>query len=231
MKTKTLVLAAAALTACVLTASAQSNVYSLNIVGYVNVVVSPSPTPGTDGFTLLANPLDNGIGNLVSNLVPSTLPTSSKVWLFDPTAGYTFANKKASGAWSINPTVPVGGGYFISHSNSISYTNTYVGNVGGSVPGSLTNNLTFGTSGFNLVGSMYPIGGGATNTGSNTINLPSSLPTGSKVWVFDTVGGYTFANKKASGAWSINPTINVGQGFFINNPSNTPVTWTQNVGP
>ena len=167
MKTKTLVLAAAALTACALTASAQSNVYSLNIVGYVNVVVNPSPTPGTDGFTMLANPLDNGAGNSGSNLVPAGLPTGSRIYVFDPTAGYTFSGKKANGTWGAPvPVIAPGVGYFISQSNSVAYTNTYVGNVPGSVPGSLTNNLTFGSSGFNLVGSLYPIGGVVTNTGT-----------------------------------------------------------------
>lgn len=231
MKTKTLVLAAAALTACALSASAQSNVYSLNIVGYVNVPVNAAPTPGTDGFTLVANPLDNGAGNISSNLVPAGLPTASKIWVFDPTTGYNFANKKSTGAWGSAFAIPPGTGYFISHSNNIAYTNTYVGNVPGSVPGSLTNDLTFGTTGFKLVGSIYPIGGNATNTGSNTINLPSSLPTGSKIWVFDTVTGYNFANKKSTGAWGSTFTLNVGQGFFINNPSNTPAQWIQNVGP
>jgi hypothetical protein len=156
--------------------------------------------------------------------------------VFDPTTGYQFANKKSTGAWGgfgsgVFPITP-GTGYFVSHTNNIAYTNTFVGNVPGSVPGSLTNNLTFGSSGFNLVGSLYPIGGNATNVGSNTINLPPGLPTGSRVWVFDTVAGYTFANKKSTGAWGGTvPTINVGQGFFISNPSNTPVTWTQDVGP
>lgn len=231
MKTKTLVLAAAALSACALTASAQSNVYSLNIVGYVNTVVNASPTPGTDGFTLVANPLDNGAGNISSNLVPAGLPTNSKIWVFDPNTGYNFANKKANGSWSTAFTIPPGTGYFISQSNNVAYTNTFVGNVNGAVPGSLTNNLTFGSSGFNLVGSLYPIGGSVTNTGSNSINLPAGLPSGTKIWYHDTVAGYNFINKKANGSWSAPLTVNVGQGFFINNPSNTPVQWIQNVGP
>jgi hypothetical protein len=231
MKTKTLVLAAAALTACALTASAQSNVYSLNIVGYVNVTVNPSADGVTPAFTLLANPLDNGIGNTLSNLVPAGLSTGSRVWTFDPTAGYSSVLKKSTGAWATSPTIAPGTGYFISTTNTTALTNTYVGNVPGSVPGSLTNNLTFGTSGFNLVGSPYPIGGGMTNTGSNTINLPSALPTGSRIWTFDSVLGYSSVLKKSTGAWASNPNLQVGQGFFVNNPSNTPVTWIQNVGP
>ena len=92
-------------------------------------------------------------------------------------------------------------------------------------------NLTFGTSGFNLVGSQYPIGGSITNTGSNTLNFPSSFPTGTRLYTYDTISGYGFVFKKSTGAWNANININVGQGFFVNNPSNTPQTWIQNVGP
>jgi len=231
MKTKTLAIAAAALSLCALTATAQSNVYSLNIVGYVNTTIFPSPTPGQLGFTLVANPLDNGAGNLASNLVPANLPVQSRVYTYDPTSGYGFVFKKSTGAWSGNPAIPPGTGFFIAHSNNIAYTNTFVGNVAGSVPGSLTNNLTFGTTLFNLVGSLYPIGGGVTNTGSNTINLPASLPTQTRIYTYDTTNGYGFIFKKSTGAWNAPLAVNVGQGFFINNPSNTPVTWIQNVGP
>src|SRR5262245_17170046 len=65
MRTKTLVLCAAALAAGALTSWAQSNVYSLNVVGYVNV-----PTKGGFNFNLLANPLNNTAanGNDITNL-------------------------------------------------------------------------------------------------------------------------------------------------------------------
>ena len=66
MRTKTLVLAVAALTACALTASAQSNVYSLNIVGYVNVVLK-----GGSSYTLVANPLNAATNDLNTILSPS----------------------------------------------------------------------------------------------------------------------------------------------------------------
>ncbi len=52
-------LCAAALAAGAVSSMAQSNVYSLNIVGYVNV-------PLVTGFNLIANPLDNGTNDLAS---------------------------------------------------------------------------------------------------------------------------------------------------------------------
>jgi len=222
MKTKTLVLAAAALTACALTASAQSNVYSLNIVGYVNVTIQP-------GYNLVANPLDNGLGNSVTNLVPSGLQNGSQILVYDPVTAYTTYTKKSTGIWSgTNPTPP-GTGYFVRNTNAVvSYTNTYVGNVVAAVPGSVTNTIA---PGYNLVGSAYPIGGGLTNVGSNAINLGLVMPNGSQVLTYDPVTAYTTYTKKSTGIWSGNPTINVGQGFFARNTNATPVSWIQNVGP
>src|SRR5262245_9396280 len=61
MRTKTL-LCAAALAAGVATSMAQSNVYSLNVVGYVNVT-----TLGGGNFNMMANPLNN-TNNSLTNL-------------------------------------------------------------------------------------------------------------------------------------------------------------------
>jgi hypothetical protein len=223
MLKKSLCLAAAALAGSLLSASAQ-NVYSLNIVGYVNAVVA------TNGFTLMANPLDDGKGNNLTNLVPSTLPTASSVYVWDKVGvKYITANKKSTGAWSTNLAILPGTGYFIKHTNTIVYTNTYVGALPGPIPGSITNNIT---AGFNLVGSSYPIASGFTNMGSNTMNFAAGLPTGSTVYTWDSSGNkYVTANKKSTGAWSTNVFVNVGTGFFIKNPSNTTVQWIQNVGP
>jgi hypothetical protein len=65
MRTKTLLIAAAALAAAVTSSQAQSTVYSQNIVGYVNTVI-----PGGNAYSLLANPL-NGTTNGVSALMPA----------------------------------------------------------------------------------------------------------------------------------------------------------------
>ena len=60
MRTKTLLLSAAALVAGALASQAQSNVYSANVVGYANVVIQ-----GNGQFTLVANPFDDGKGNVM----------------------------------------------------------------------------------------------------------------------------------------------------------------------
>jgi len=226
MKTKTLVLAAAALTACALTASAQSNVYSLNIVGYVNTTIAP-------GYNLLANPLDNGAGNISSNLVPANIPNGTQILVYDPVTTYTTYTKKSTGIWNGAAAIPPGRGFFVRNTNAVAglqtFTNTFVGNVLASVPGSVTNTIQ---PGYNLVGSPYPIGGAFTNVGSNTINLALALPNGSQLLTYDPVTTYTTYTKKSTGIWNGNPTINVGQGFFIRHTNGaSPVTWIQNVGP
>src|ERR1700691_3524535 len=63
MRTKTLLLTAALVAAGVASSMAQSNVYSLNIVGYVNIPVTKG------NLYLLENPFDTGTGNNITNVV------------------------------------------------------------------------------------------------------------------------------------------------------------------
>ena len=65
MRTKTLLIAAAALAAAVTSSNAQSTVYSQNIVGYVNTVI-----PGGNAYSMIANPL-NGTTNAAEALLPA----------------------------------------------------------------------------------------------------------------------------------------------------------------
>src|SRR5436309_353228 len=68
MRTKVL-LGLAVLAAGAATSMAQSNVYSLNIVGYCNV-------PVKGGYSFLSNPLDNG-NNSATTLFPNPNPDPS----------------------------------------------------------------------------------------------------------------------------------------------------------
>ncbi len=70
MRTKTLLIAAAALAATVISSEAQ--VYSANVVGYVNVVLQ-------GGYNLEANPFDDGNGNHLTNLINPSLPASEVI--------------------------------------------------------------------------------------------------------------------------------------------------------
>jgi len=102
---KTLLIAAAALVAGVISSEAQP-VYSANIVGYVNQVL-PSGS-----LQLVCNPLDNGTNT--GNDVFATLPNKSQVQLWNGT-GFTAYTKTSSGFTQgsslSNPSLPVGGGF------------------------------------------------------------------------------------------------------------------------
>ena len=111
MRTKTLLLSAAAIAAGVVSSQAQSNVYSANIVGYVTTVFK-----GGGAYTLVANPLDTS-SNTVIGLLDSVLPNKTQVLIWDPVAqGYTTA-QKTGGTWNQNLNLPVGAGFFRGNKN------------------------------------------------------------------------------------------------------------------
>src|SRR5262245_23243726 len=129
MRTKAL-LCAAVLAAGAVTSMAQSNVYSLNIVGYVNV-------PLGNGFTLVANPLDNGT-NTLSSLFPNA-GFGDAVFQYN---NGTFTSSSFLGSWNPDLTTKPGGGIF--YQTTTPYTNTFVGNV---MTGNLSNPIK---AGFNI---------------------------------------------------------------------------------
>lgn len=135
MRTKALILTAAALAAGLFTASAQ--VYSQNIVGYVNV-------PLNSGFNLIANPL-NTTNNTLDNLF-SGAGFGDTVYKYN---GATFDISTYIGFWSPNLTLNPGEGAFYSNGGA-SNTVTFVGEV---LTGNLTNSFP---SGFSIRSSQVP---------------------------------------------------------------------------
>jgi hypothetical protein len=204
MRTKTLLIAAAALAATVI--SSQAQVYS-GIVGYVN----ESFPAGT--FVLACNPLDDGTNTCAS--VGANLPNKSTIEVWNG-AGFTTCNK-AAGVWTPNLSLPPGLGFFVIAKTDI--TNTFVGNVA-AVGGSATNYqaLTAGT--FVLAGSTIPFTGDLNDT---NLNLGPSLPNKSTIEVWNG-NGFTTCNK-AAGVWTPNVTITNGEGFFI--VAKTATNWVQ----
>jgi hypothetical protein len=196
MRTKNLLLSAAALAAGIVSASAQSNVYSVNIVGYVNKPLAPNQ------LELVQNPLDNGTNTLNSTL--GGLASGSQAYVWNG-SGYTFASKPKA-VWSPDLAVPTGLGFFVRRSGNVG-TNTFVGEVvvdsGKSVTNVLAANVT------TLVGSALPVAG--TLNGTN-LGL-AAAPSGSVIYKWNGAG-YTFSSKPKA-VWSPDLTINVGEGFFI----------------
>jgi hypothetical protein len=219
MRTKTLLLGAAALAASVMTSMAQ-NVYSVNVVGYVNVTL-------TNGFNLIANPLDafgggTGTGNTIGNLF-TALPDTTTVYKLSGGA-FTQSDEFINGpGWLAGGTITFnpGEGIFIQIPNGIpgNSTNiTFVGTVMQNSPTTVTIK-----PGYNIAGSQAPITGLLTTT----LNYqPQNLDT---VYVFSPVSqSYPNSYQYITGpGWLPNePTLNVGQSIWIQNLSGTTNVWT-----
>jgi hypothetical protein len=205
MRTKTL-LCAAALAAGVATSMAQSNVYSLNVVGYVNV-----PTLGGANFNLIANPLNN-TNNSITNLF-AIAQDGDQVYRWNATIQdldpviYSYSTFLHS--WDGNFVLNPGEGVFYVNAGA-NATNTFVGEV---IQGPYTNHILGGAS-FNAVASSAPIGGSFTNA---TVGLPPS--DGDQVYLWNasiqdldpTIATYsTFLAKWDTAAINVAP----GAGFF-----------------
>jgi hypothetical protein len=209
MRTKTLLIAAAALAATVISSEAQSTVYSANVVGYVNVVMPAG------ALVLTSNPLDDGT-NTANDLLAS-LPNKSQIQIWNG-SGFTAITKAAAG-FSPNPAIPVGTGFFVK--SVANFTNTFVGNVIPVNGAQSTNNFPAGA--LVLVGSTLPVGGTFNDVGTNAFNLIATLPNKSQIQVWNGTGFNALT--KAAAGFSPNPALSVAQGFFVKSVSAT--NWVQ----
>jgi hypothetical protein len=209
MKTKTLLIAAAALAATVISSEAQ--VYS-GIVGYASVSAQPGQ------YIFVANPLTTG-NDVVSNVLQN-LPgaTTAEIW---NGSGYTILTYSAgqhhwkSGS-TIEDTLPLapGLGFFLQNP-STAITNTFVGTVLAQTGGSVTNSLL---SSVEAVGALVPIGDVVTNIA--TFNLQVAGASQLQKWDIANQTFDVFTYSAGQNTWKIgstktNPIINVAEGFFI----------------
>jgi hypothetical protein len=228
MRTKAL-LSVAAIAASAISAMAQSNVYSLNIVGYATVSV-PS------GFSLMANPLQAGATNGANEIMPILDGELILTWTgtkFSQT-GYD----SGFGGWvgadgqtpSVPPSLPPGTGFFFFNPATTATNITFVGQV---VPGpSSTNSLSL-APGFNLIGSPLPA------TVNQITNPPVSLPVldGMLILTWNGKGYAQTGFDSGFGGWvgadgqtpSAAPPYAIGQGFFFFNPQTTAAKWNQSL--
>jgi hypothetical protein len=234
MRTKTL-LCAAALAAGVVSSMAQSNVYSLNVVGYVNYKLS-----GSFAYNLIVNPLNNANNN-ITNLftgLPATQDGSSiarwnpNVSDFQPD---TYIYDGAAHVWRKNGGSDVNG-FALKPGEAVFYinsggdlTNTFVGEV---VQGPYTNALVGGFA-YNAVGSSAPIGGNFTNSIGGLVPGDGDNILIWNVATTDIDPTYAVYDQAAhlwrDPASNPNPNINIapGQGFlYVNQNANN--TWVRN---
>src|SRR5438876_3158767 len=156
MRTKALICAAGLIAAGAATCLAQGNVYSLNVVGYINADITNSSR-----LTLVNTPLtrpDLSGNYAITNIVDpggTTLPDGTRVYTFTGGSFATATKSSITHTWgaAANTQLPNGSGYFILNSRTTNFTVTYVGEV---PQGAINQN--FG-AGLTLVGSAVPRSG------------------------------------------------------------------------
>jgi len=204
MRTKAMILGAALLAAGVASSMAQSNVYSVNVVGYINLNL-------TNGYTMVANQLDfdgTGTNNTIQGVFSNSLPTGSSVYKFVSGAFQSFSYGR--GGWSGNASMNPGEGVFVFCPSAVTITT-----VGTVLQGTSTNVLS---GGYSMVSSVAPLSGAIDSTGNGGLNYTPS--TADAVYLWDPVGQAYVTYTHGRGGWSpSSPVISVGQGIFLSSPN------------
>jgi archaellum component FlaG (FlaF/FlaG flagellin family) len=229
MRTKVLLCAAAM--AASLASSMAQNVYSLNVVGYVNVTLPAHQ------FSIVANPLDATLGGTVAggndltNLFSATTMTGlaggSTISTFVPSLNdysapitYSALSKK----WGSTIPMPPGVGVLFLNNGAADAVVTFTGQV----EQGTYNVASMASHTFNMVGSPVPIGGDVTNSttvvglapgGGDTVSTFNSTAND-----FSAPSTWSALSKK----WSPTTTIAPGQGFLYLNNAATANNWVSN---
>jgi hypothetical protein len=204
MRTKTLLLTAVLSVAAA--ASSMADVFSVNIVGYVNVVCPV-------GYSLISNPL-NATNNSLASLLPS-VPEDTTAFKF---VGSGFVSASfVDGVWNYPPTgvitVAPGEGIFIK--TTTRFTNTFVGEV---ILAS-TNPIP---AGYSIRSSVLPQSGLLTST----LNYPAAED--DTVFKWNGAGYNSFSY--VDGTWGPSqPSFNVGESFFVKKTASA--NWVRNFTP
>lgn len=213
----------AALLAAGLASSMAQNVYSLNVVGYVNVSVQANK------FYMLANPLANTSGaNVVSNIFTGLDDAWSGSLVYPWTgAGYGDLDSYfgvAGGWYPGNTDVTPGKGFFFNPATS--GTVTFVGQV------TTTNSFAL-ASGFNMVGSAFPasldlVSLGLKGQADDIVYRwnPAGQSFMDLVSYFGGYGWFDAGFPGGTGGPTNGPSLNVGEGIFYLN-THAPVNWVQ----
>jgi hypothetical protein len=205
MRTKAIILSAMLGIAGVVSSFAQ-NVYSVNVVGYINLNLPA-------GLSMVANQLDNGNGNLVTELLPAP-PIGTTLFKF--TGGSPpYTQIQFLGVWlgDTAMTLAPGEGVFMNVPSAT--TVTFVGEV---MQGTLINPLAT----LDIKSSMVPQTGGITAV----LGLTPSI--GDTVNEWNGPGAAPpYTQSQFLGVWlPSEPSIDVGQAFWLS--VQAPRNWTRN---
>jgi len=239
MRTKVL-LGLAALAAGAVTSMAQSNVYSLNIVGYANV-------PARAGYNFHTTPFR--VTTAQTNGANEILPSNTGQYDGDSILTWTGTSWAQKNLDSTSPTgfsdsggTPVGApilnsgmGYLYYNAQGVSNNITYVGEVR---TGTNTVNIA-GSPEFSALGSPAPLAGGVISV-LQFSNATGSIDGDAVLRAVGAISGYassTFDSTSPTGFSDsggnpvAEPALAVGQGFFFDNLNASPATWRQVVNP
>jgi hypothetical protein len=175
-----------------------AQVYSVNAVGYINVTV------GAKSYALAANQLNVG-GNTIKEVLPA-VAEGTVVFKYAQGSGFS-ANGFEFGEWGQpNSTLKPGEGFFLQNNGTAAMTVTFVGEV---PQGALSTALA---KGLNLVSSQVP------QAGKLVADLKFPAADGDVVYQWDgATQKYKAPNGYEFGEFALgDPTIGVGEGFFVN---------------
>lgn len=206
-------------------AQGQSNVYAINIVGYVNRAFGI-------GESLFANPLSANPNNTLSTLFsPSSTPYGTQISLWNPTSGLfdTTSTLEFDGIsainWSVNFTLNPGTGARLTAPSA--FTNTFVGTVLNRAGGfftdgdqSMVSPLFGGPNDIYLIGDKTPVAASGENI---FLNLVGRVPNiGEQVITLTSTSTYL-----GGGNWDNIPAMAVSDAVFLNiGPVPEPTTLT-----
>jgi hypothetical protein len=202
-------------------AMAQTNVYSLNAVGYINITAYP-------GFNMISCPLIAAPDNTLNTLLPSTNGQYKKwqVWTFNPTASPQYTEDIGTAAGWLNggtETISPGAAVWLYNPSNTTSTVTFVGTVP-TGPSS----VTLYPDSFNMVSSYEPASGDIV---TNSLMTFTNAVKKDQAWVYSgATASYTEYLAGAAGwAGGVDPVIpTVGGGVFYYNAQATNNYWLEN---
>jgi hypothetical protein len=232
MRTKVL-LCAVALAASLATSMAQ-NVYSLNVVGYVNVTVPAGK------YAVVANPLDASMGGTIAtgndstNIFSATAGNiangsklqqwNSAITDYGPLINYSSLSKK----WGSTFPMPPGVAALYFNNGAADTVITFTGQV----PQGTYNVASMAAGRYSFVGSPVPIGGDVTNSTTVVGLLPANGDTlatfDSSVTDWRAFTKWSSLSKKWSATATSAAGIAPGQGFLYFNNGATVNNWVSN---
>jgi hypothetical protein len=218
MRTKTLLLAAAVSAAGIAALQAQSNVYSLNVVGYYNVVFPAGTSESPARFKAVSMQLKpNGIANPTLNNAWTNIPAGMLAYTCNGAGFNSPSENFGDGTFETDYAVPYGTGVILKNTAGTPVTATFVGEV---MQGTLT---TTWPQGATLRGPLVPQAGGL-------VNPHNFSAVGDKIRRFN--AGWSpedefFGPGAADWESGADPTIAVGEAIYVSRVTAGTSTWTR----